>query len=202
MEFDSEIKKAKLTIFKKTGINILYPVIVDDFGTCGGFCQFDKTIHIDKGIVNDEELFSRVIYHEFLHLFLQVDTKLFYDVLCNRFISTYFFYLNKYCDKYQVVSIYPDCDVWVKFKQTNRQDWNNQNKLSENNSLSNNYNQFNMLTEFIIHNSDYYFHTNFDDELFEDKVLLEMNKFVLNLVLENINKHTEVIINEKYKSKV
>ena len=201
MEFDSKIKNAKLNIFKKTGINILYPVIVDDFGTCGGFCQFDKTIHIDKGIVNDEELFSRVIYHEFLHLFLQVDTKLFYDVLRDRFISTYFFYLNKYCDKYQVLTIYPSCDVWVKFKQTNTVGLRNQNKLEKNNSLSSNYNQFKMLTEFIIHNSDYYFETNFNDELFKDHVVLEMNKFVFNLILENINKHTEVIKNEKYKSK-
>ena len=63
------------------------------------------------------------------------------------------------------------------------------NKLEKNNSLSNNYNQFNMLTEFIIHNSDYYFQTDFNDELFEDHVVLEMNKFVFNLILENINKH-------------
>ena len=182
MEFDSEIKKAKLNIFKKTGINILYPVIVDSFGTAGGVCQFDKTIHIDNDIVNDKVLLSRVIYHEFLHLFLQVDTKLFYDVLRDRYISTYFFYLNKYCDKYQVLTIYPDCDVLVKFKQTNTEGLRNENKLVKNNSLSKNYNQFNMLTEFIIHNSDYYFQTNFNDKLFEDHVVLEMNKFVFNLI--------------------
>jgi uncharacterized protein YozE (UPF0346 family) len=193
MEFDSEIKKAKLNILKKTGINILYPVIVGDFGSIGGFCQFDKTIHIDKDIVNDKELLSKVIYHEFLHLFLQVDTKLFYDVLRDRYISTYFFYLNKYCNKYQVLTIYPYCDVWIKFKQTNTEGLRNVNKLVKNNSLSKNYNQFNMLTEFIIHNSDYYFETNFNDELFEDHVVLEMNKFVFNLILENINKHTEVV---------
>lgn len=199
---DSIIEKCKANIFEKTGINILYPIIIkdlDDDYSCGRFCQFDKTIDVNKNIMGNEELLTRVIYHEFLHLFLQVDTKLFYDVLRNRFISTYFYYLNKYCDKYQVMTIYPDCDVWVKFKQTNTEGVRNQTKLMKNNSLSRNYNQFTMLTEFIIHNSDYYFSTNFNDEVFEDKIILNMNKFVFNLVLNNIDKHNVVIKNEKYK---
>jgi len=192
---DSIIKKCKGNIFEKSGINILYPIIIKDWDEddpLGGFCGFDKTIHINKHIINNNGLLNRVVYHEFLHLFLQVDTKLFYDVLRDRFISTYFFYLNKYCNKYQVVIINPDCDVWVKFKQTNSEGLRNQSKLRKNNSLSNNYNQFTMLTEFIVHNSDYYFNINFNDVVFEDKTILEMNKFVFNLVLDNIDKHSKL----------
>jgi len=193
-----KIKELKTNIFKKTSIEIPYDVVIKDWDfddPYGMFCQFCKVIYINKNIVNNDKLFEKVIYHEFLHLYLQVDTKLFYNVFRDRFTSTYFFYLNKYCDKYQVVTIYPYCDIWVKFKQTNTEGIRNQKLLQKNKSLSNNYGQFEMLSEFIIHNSDYYYQCDFNDEIFEDKILLEMNKFVFNLILENINKHTQAVKN-------
>lgn len=180
----NEISEAKRIILERTGISILYNIIINDEVSYGTFCQFTKTIYIHSEVLNNKELLVTVIYHEFLHLYLQVETKLFYDILIKKYIATYFYYLNKYCFKYQIWSIYPDCDVCCEFKQTNREGLKNQKLLENNKSLSSNYNQFTMLSEFIVHNSDYYFQTNFNDELFNEDIL-EMNKFVLGLILNN-----------------
>ena len=184
-----KIKELKTNIFKKTGIEIPYDVVIKDWDVddpYGMFCQFCKVIYISKHIINNDKLFEKVIYHEFLHLYLQVDNKFFYNNLRDKYITTYFQYLNKYCSKYQIWSIYPNCDVCCSFKQTNSEGLKNQKLLDKNKSISSNYGQFAMLSEFIIHNSDYYYQCDFNDEIFEDKTLLEMNKFVFNLILKRI----------------
>jgi hypothetical protein len=180
----SQIEKVKNDIFLKTGVKIPYNVIIKDWGVdddYGRFCLFDKEIHINKYIIKDTKLLTKVIYHEFLHLFLQVDNKFFYDILRDKYLMIYFKYLNKYCSKYQIWSIYPNCDICCEFKQTNTEGLRNQKLLRKDKSISNNYGQFSMLSEFIVHNSDYYFECDFSDVLFNTD-LLEMNKFVLNLI--------------------
>ncbi len=186
---DNKIVKAINNILKKTGIKIPYPIQIknwDDGDALGMFCQFCKSISIHKVLLDYEELLERVIYHEFLHLFLQVDNKFFYDILIDKFTTTYFEYLNRYCSNYQIISFYPKTDILISFKQNTDDETKNKELMFNNKSISPNYHQFSMLSEFIVHNSDYYYGCHFNDDIFNDKILLDMNKFVLKIIKENI----------------
>ena len=186
-----KIDKIKTIISNKLEFNLpweFYDVIVKDWDEdddYGWFCSTDKVIFINKNIVNDDKTLEKVIYHEFLHLYLQCETKLFYDELRPRFMNLFFKYLNKYCSNYQVSFIDSWSDIMVNFKQTNDEGYKNHELLKEDKSISSNYGQFKMLSEFIIHNSDHYYTSDFNDSDFNED-LLNMNKFVLNLVKENI----------------
>ena len=183
--FDVEISKAIKNIFKKTGIKIPYNILIKDWDIddcSGSFCQFCEKIEINKHILNNDKWLETVIYHEFLHLFLQVETKLFYDILNKRYINLFFYYLNKFCFNYKIIYIDFETDILLELTQSNEELLKNVELLNNYESISDNYNQFKMLSEFIIYNSDYYYQCNFNDDFFIDKELLEMNKFVLNLI--------------------
>lgn len=184
----NKINTAKNNILNKTGININYEVIIKDWDiddSYGRFDQFNKIIHINKNILENKNLLEEVIYHEFLHLYLQIETNLFYDILINRYTKLYFNMLNEYVSKYQIQYFGLNQDIICVSKQSNSQALKNQNKLKTNKTMSTNSNQFYMLSEFIIHNQSYSYIIDFDYDKLTPSIS-EMNKFVLELIKETI----------------
>lgn len=179
---DNEINIIIDSILLKTGILIEYPIKIKCLtsGNSNGYF-IDKTIYINANLlIDDINQIERIVFHEFLHIYLQVETKDFYNVLIKKYYSLYLFYLNKFVASYQLIWPWIDVDIMCIFKQSNDIGYENQTRLENEHGLSPNYNQFKQLSEFIIHNVDNYYYGLNSKTLNKD--IKDMVQFVMSLI--------------------
>jgi len=179
-----EIKLIIDNIFNKTNVLVKYPIEIKykDSGNSDGYF-IDKTIHINANpSIDDINQIERIVFHEFLHIYLQKETEYFYDILVNKYCYLYLRYLNEFVDSYQLIWGFPNTDILCVFKQNNDVGYCNQTKLKNEIRLSPNLNQFKMLSEFIVHNVDNYFYGS--NQLTIDNGIKEMVEFTMSLIKE------------------
>ena len=87
-------------IFNKTNVLVKYPIEIKykESGNSDGYF-IDKTIHINANpSIDDINQIERIVFHEFLHIYLQKETEYFYDILVNKYCYLYLRYLNEFVD--------------------------------------------------------------------------------------------------------
>ena len=197
-----EIKLIIDNIFNKTNVLVKYPIEIKykDSGNSDGYF-IDKTIHINANPSIDAiNQIERIVFHEFLHIYLQKETEYFYDILVNKYCYLYLRYLNEFVDSYQLIWGFPNTDILCVFKQNNDVGYCNQTKLKNEIRLSPNLNQFKMLSEFIVHNVDNYFYGS--NQLTIDNGIKEMVEFTMSLINESNKNNMKQIkkeLVEKYE---
>jgi hypothetical protein len=179
---DGEINVIRDNIFNKTNVFVKYPIKIKylESGNSNGYF-IDNSIYINANMSVDEFIqIERIVFHEFLHIYLQKETTYFYDILVKKYCHLYLRFLNEFVDSYQLIWGFPDTDIMCVFKQNNDVGYWNEIRLQNEIRLSPNLNQFKMLSEFIVHNVDDYFYGS--NQLTIDNEIKKMIEFTISLI--------------------